>query len=163
MRSLRKASSSAWLAAATLLVGVVLAIPRTGSAANLKTVAVNSRTAHGQPQAVESRIKTLHQELHITPEQETAWKNVAQAMRENATTMEELQNQQAKSEQTATAPDMINAYGKTTNAHADAIKKFAAAFDPLYDGMSAAQKKTADTVFRRQVKDATNRQTTSKS
>jgi len=162
MLSFRKASSSAWLAA-TLLAGVVLAIPRTGSAANLETVALNSRTAQAQPQAVESRIKTLHQQLHITPEQEAAWKNVAQAMRENATTMEELRSQQAKSEQTATAPDMINAYGKTTDAHADSIKKFAAAFDPLYDGMSAAQKKTADTVFRRRVKDAANRQTRSKS
>jgi hypothetical protein len=163
MLSFRNARSSAWLAAAMLLGGVVLAIPRTGSAANLETVAVSSRTAQAKPSAVESRINTLHQELHITPEQEAAWKNVAQAMRDNATAMAELRGQQAKSEQTATAPDMINAYGKTTDAHADAIKKFAAVFDPLYDGMSAAQKKTADTVFRRRVKDAANRQTGSKS
>src|SRR5262249_49847227 len=119
-------SSSTWMAA-SVLAGVVLATPTTGSAANLKTIAVKSPAAQAQPYGVEDRIKTLHSQLRITPEQEAAWKNVADAMRENAKTMNGFQSQEAESERTATAPDMISAYGKETDAHADAIKKFAAA------------------------------------
>ena len=164
MLSIRTTSLSARLAAGMLVAGVVLASPLPGSAKTLeKVVAVRSRATPGQPQDVEGRIKTLHRELRITPEQEQAWNNVAQAMRDNAKTMEDLQRQQADSERTATAPDMINAFGKTTDAHADAIKKFAAAFQPLYDGMSDAQKKAADTVFRSRVHEAAQRQTRPKS
>lgn len=35
-------------------------------------------------QDIETRITSLHKELRITPEQESAWNGVAQAMRENA-------------------------------------------------------------------------------
>ena len=161
MHLFRGASFSAWLVGAGVFAGVVLTNPFTGSAATVETGASNSRPAHAHD--VESRIKTLHNALHITPDQEAAWKNVADAMRENAKAMDELRSQQAKDELTATAPNMINAYGKSTDAHADAIKKFAAAFDPLYEGMPPAQKKTADTVFRRRVNAAANRHARPKS
>lgn len=157
MLSFRRSSSSAWLAATTVFAGVLLASPLAGSAANVEKIAVQSRSAQAKPHDVESRIKTLHKELRVRPAQEEAWKNVADAMRENANTMKELRSQQADGERTATATDMINAYGKATDAHADAIKKFAAAFGPFYDGMSAEQKKTADTVFRRRIAEASNR------
>jgi hypothetical protein len=162
MLSFRTASSGG-LAAATLLAGVILAAPLPGSAANVEKVAVNTRATQARPHDVESRIKTLHGELHITPEQEAAWKNVADVMRENAKTMDDFRSQDAQAERTATAPDMISAYGKATDAHADAIKKFATAFAPLYDAMPPAQKKTADTVFRRRVEDSANRQAGPKS
>ena len=49
---------------------------------------------------------------------------------------------------------MITAYAKTMDAHADGVHKFATAFQPLYDSMSDAQKKTADEVFRARVHQA---------
>ncbi len=134
----------------------MLAAPTTGHAADhVRHVAVQSQTMRGQD--VEARIKTLHGQLRITPEQESQWKDVADAMRENAKTMTDLRGQQADATKSATAPEMIDAYGKTMDAHANAIRKFGAVFQTLYDGMSAPQKKTADAVFRERVQQAEKR------
>lgn len=157
MVSFDKTSSlGARLAAATLLGAVTLATPMIGSAAESKQVAVKSN-AGPQADDVEARIKTLHRELKITPEQESAWTAVAQQMRDNAKTRAEMHQQQMASEKTASAPDMINAYAKTMDAHADSAHKFVNAFQPLYDSMSEQQKKTADVVFRERVHKAAAR------
>lgn len=103
---------------------------------------------------VESRITTLRSQLKITPEQEATWNDVAQAMRDNARAMEELERQQDAAIDTATAPDMIETYGKTMETHAENIQKFSGVFQALYDSMSDAQKKTADEVFRARVEKA---------
>ena len=46
------------------------------------------------------------------------------------------------------AVDDLKSYGEITDAHADGIKKFTPVFATLYDSMSDAQKKQADTLFR---------------
>ncbi len=148
MLALNDRSRRVRVAAAALFGVAILAYPLVGIAAKAKTA---------QSADVETRIKTLHTQLRITPEQETAWKDVAAAMRDNAKTMEELRRQQAEKEKTASAPDVINAYGQTMDAHADAIHKFATAFQSLYDDMSTTQKKTADEVFRHRVHEAAKR------
>jgi hypothetical protein len=43
------------------------------------------------------------------------------------------------------------------DAHAEAVHKFATTFQPLYDSMTPAQKKTADNVFRERVREAAAR------
>ena len=97
---------------------------------------------------VEARIKELHTKLMITPEQEEAWNNVAQAMRDDAKTMEELIKARTENASTMTAVDDLKSYGEIAQAHADGIKNFTSVFEPLYASMSDAQKKTADTLFR---------------
>ena len=47
-----------------------------------------------------------------------------------------------------TAVDDLKSYSEIADAHADGLKKFTPAFEPLYAGMSDAQKKSADTLFR---------------
>ncbi|MEO7435480.1 MAG: Spy/CpxP family protein refolding chaperone [Candidatus Binatia bacterium] len=137
--------------AAAVAVGVlILTVPMVGSSKE------NPGKATRGPE-VETRIKTLRTELKITPEQESAWNDVAQAMRDNAKSMEDVRTRQATEERTASAPDMITAYGKTMDAHAEAIHKFASTFQPLYDSMSDAQKKTADSVFRARIHEAAKR------
>jgi hypothetical protein len=97
---------------------------------------------------VEARIKELHTKLMITPEQEEAWNGVAQAMRDDAKTMEELIKARTENASTMTAVDDLKSYGEIAQAHADGLKNFTSVFEPLYAGMSDAQKKTADTLFR---------------
>ncbi|MGD0232347.1 MAG: Spy/CpxP family protein refolding chaperone [Syntrophorhabdales bacterium] len=97
---------------------------------------------------VEARIKELHTKLNITPAQEGLWNNVTQAMRDNAKTMETLIKARSEKMGTMTAVEDLKAYGEIVEAHADGIKKFVSAFEPLYAGMSDAQKKSADTLFR---------------
>jgi hypothetical protein len=97
---------------------------------------------------VEARIKDLHDKLQITDAQSAQWNDVAQAMRDNAKTHEEMIKEMRKNEKTMSAADDLNAYAKLAQAHADGVQKLAAAFNTLYGQMSPAQKKAADAVFR---------------
>ena len=99
---------------------------------------------------VEARIKELHTKLMITPEQEEAWNKVAQVMRDDSKTMEDLIKARSEKAPTMTALDDLKSYGEIAQAHADGLKNFTSVFEPLYAGMSDAQKKTADTLFRQQ-------------
>jgi hypothetical protein len=148
MHVFTKPSIGARMAAATILGALILAGPVIGPRVDAHAAA---KGKGGRGDEVESRIKTLHSELHITAAQEAAWNNVAQVMRDNAKTMSDLRAQQAESEKTASAPDVLNAYAKTIDAHGEGVHKFIPVFQTLYDSMSDAQKKTADGVFRKHV------------
>jgi hypothetical protein len=143
------------IATATLVATIAVAGP--ALAASPATRHVTTQSRHGAADDVEMRIKTLHAQLHITPEQEPAWNNVAQVMRDNASRMKDLR---AKAEQPASvdAVEQLNSYAAVVDAHADGVHKFIPAFKTLYDSMSDAQKKTADTVLRTRVKEAARRQ-----
>jgi len=104
---------------------------------------------HGSPvDRVEGRIKDLHDKLKITRAQEDLWANVAQSMRASAGEMEPLVKARADHSGTATAVEDLQSYGQLAEAHAESLKKFGAAFAPLYDSMSDVQKKNADMIFR---------------
>jgi len=98
---------------------------------------------------IEARIHDMHTKLAITAEQEDQWKQVAEVMRENESTLEPLIADRKANANTMTAIDDLNSYAAITGAHLEGIKKFTTAFSTLYDGMSAAQKKEADTLFRK--------------
>lgn len=151
MHSIDRNPLAARIAAATFAGTMLLATPLCASAADL-ALAASKQKAPGDD--VEARIKTLRAQLKITPEQEAVWTDVAQAMRNNAKAMTDLRQQQDAAIDTATAPQMIDTYGKTMETHAENIQKFSDVFQKLYDGMSDAQKKTADAVFRDRVEKA---------
>jgi len=98
---------------------------------------------------VEARIKDMHAKLKITAAQEEQWAKVAKVMRDNEKVMEPLINARMEKYKTMTAIDDLKSYGEITDAHADAIKRFTPIFATLYAGMSDAQKKDSDTMFRR--------------
>ena len=97
---------------------------------------------------VEARIKDMHAKLKITPAQAPQWDKVAQVMRDNAKSLDALTQARFEHAKTMTAVDDLKSYGAITDAHADGIKKFTAVFATLYTGMSDAQKKEADELFR---------------
>ncbi len=133
--------------AAAFLAFIVLATATPTRAAapepGMATASAASKTDH-----VEARIKELHTKLKIAPEQEELWNNVAQVMRDNAKTMEALIKARKEKAGAMTAVDDLKSYGEIAEAHADGLKKFVPAFEPLYAAMSDAQKKSADTLFR---------------
>jgi hypothetical protein len=153
-------------AAATLLGVVVLASPV--MAGNSKTIAVaSSSQAMASPSsadanAVEARIKELHRKLHITAAQKPQWDNLAQVMRDNAQAMSDLKKQRAADAQTMNAVDVVKSYESVIEAHEDGMKKFVPPFEALYNTMSDAQKKTADSLFRTREKVSAAKQTASK-
>jgi hypothetical protein len=97
---------------------------------------------------VEARIKNMHAKLKITQAQEEQWAKVAQVMRENAKSLDALTDARFKNAKTMNAVDDLKSYGEITDAHADGIKRFTPVFATLYAGMSDAQKKEADELFR---------------
>lgn len=146
-----------------LLGATMLASPMTAARAETATNAAIQMAQAVSPQnpaaagatdktkteTVEERITTLHQALKITPDQESKWKPVAQAMRENATNMEKLIAATKKtSPQDMTAVEDLKIYQKFAQAHVDGLKNLIASFDGLYAAMPDAQKKIADEVFR---------------
>ena len=111
-----------------------------------KEAAAGATESRGE--TLEQRITELQTALQITPAQEPQWKDVAQAMRENAANMGKIV---AESRTTApadmTAVDNLKLYQKFAQARVDGLKNLIASFETLYDAMSDAQKKNADEVF----------------
>jgi len=100
------------------------------------------------PAAVEARIKRLHDQLKITAAETDQWNAVADIMRENERNLSDLIAKRSSGAATMTAVDNLQNYADIAGAHEDGLRKLIPAFQKLYDSMSAAQKKTADTVFR---------------
>jgi periplasmic protein CpxP/Spy len=103
-----------------------------------------------QGESVDQRIRALQQQLGITAAQMPQWNAFAQAMRDNATSTDELFRQRADSVKTMTALDNMKSYARVVRAYADDTDRLEAAFETLYNALSNQQKQTLDTLFRRQ-------------
>ena len=98
--------------------------------------------------AVEKHIADQKTALKITDAQAAQWEAFAAAIRENAKEAEARhQAHEAAAAGNQTAVDDLKAYADAAAAHADGIKKLAAAFETLYTSMSPEQKKNADDYF----------------
>jgi periplasmic protein CpxP/Spy len=121
------------------------ATPAPTPAAKAPAKAVRKRPT--QEERVEARIKALHAELKITPDQEQEWGAVAQVMRDSARNIDELSQKRTTDRSKMSAVDNLRSYQAIADAHADEMNKLVPAFSALYDKMSDAQKKNADMVF----------------
>lgn len=113
-----------------------------------QTPAPENRATQPPFDPIAARINFLHERLRITPAQEPLWAKVAQVMRENANTVAPLIKERLQSAQHGNAIDNLTSYEKLGEAQLDGLKKFVAAFQALYNSLSAEQKKIADSVFR---------------
>jgi len=134
------------LAVATLLGTVALA--GSSYAQTATPVATENAAKTASLDRIEKRINDLHGKLHITAAQETQWTAVAQAMRDNAKSMDALIKDRSANAGAMTAMDSLRSYQKLAEAHEDGLKKFIPAFQSLYDKMSADQQTAADAAFR---------------
>jgi Spy/CpxP family protein refolding chaperone len=148
-------------AAATILGAIVLASPAFAASAQSPAqqamAAPASDSARGMP--VEARIRDLHKKLHITEAQKPQWDALAMVMRDNAQAMVDLQKQRASDSQSMSAVEVIKSYETVIEAHEDGMKKFVPPFEALYNTMSDAQKKSADSLFRNREKVSAAKQT----
>jgi periplasmic protein CpxP/Spy len=108
-----------------------------------------TRATQTKGETVEQRIADLHTALQITPDQDSKWNDVAQAMRENAAAMDKLVAANRETPpQNMTAVEDLESYQKFAQAHVDGLKNLISSFKALYAAMPDAQKKIADQVFR---------------
>jgi protein CpxP len=157
------------LAIAALLGASVLAGPLTAARAdtigNATFQLAQAAEPHSQAgtgataskgETVEQRITSLHAALKITPDEETKWNDVAQAMRENAAAMDKLvAESRTTPPQSMTAVEDLQMYQKLAQTHVDGLKNLIASFTALYSAMPDAQKKIADKVFQSSHQSAT--------
>ena len=137
---------SAPLVAAPLAAHAQSTAPTHLTAPNAMSPANAPTSTKGE--GVEQRITQLHAELKITPDQDSKWNSVAQAMRDNAANMEKLvAEKRQQGPQNMTAVDDLKTYQEFTQQHLDGLKNLTSAFSSLYDSMSDQQKKNADEVF----------------
>ena len=126
-----------------LLAAVVLVITLTFAPG---MVIAADKDAHEDRAAL--RIKDMHNHLKILAPQEGQWAVVAKVMLDNAKVMDTLTQVRYDHAKTMTAVDDLNSYGEIAEAHAVGIKRLVPAFTALYAGMTDAQKKAADELFR---------------
>lgn len=93
---------------------------------------------------VEGHIAFLHAELHITPDQEALFAPVAMAMREDVKNMEDAENKIASQGESQNAIQYLENRTMFARLRAEGESRFLAAFRPLYEHLSDAQKKMAD-------------------
>jgi len=166
-------------AAVAMLGVIVLASPLWAASGDFSQAAANNASASreilaqaapqvamaapssdaARPATVEARIKELHKRLRITDAQKTQWDNLAQVMRDNAQAMVDLQKERSADAQSMNAVDVVKSYASVIEAHEAGMKKFIPPFEALYDTMSDAQKKTADSMFRNRERASAAKQT----
>ena len=136
------------VAIAALMSAPLVATPLFSAHAQTSATPAAANPAEEKGQGVEQRITQLHAELKITPDQESKWNSVAQAMRDNAANMEKLvAEKHQQGPQSMTAVDDLKTYQEFAQAHVDGLKNLTSAFSSLYSSMPDQQKKNADQVF----------------
>lgn len=106
--------------AAALALAATLAHAQTGASAPAAAASAPAAAARHEAR-VEERITYLHNQLKITPEQESQWKTFADTMRDNGATMARLYRERMENK-TASALDDMKQYAELTQANADGAK-----------------------------------------
>jgi hypothetical protein len=96
---------------------------------------------------VEGRLAFLKTELKITDAQLLLWNTFAEAVRDNAKAMADMQGGMMGASQSMTLPDKLAMREKMMTAHLGALRKLKATVDPLYAALGDDQKKTADEIM----------------
>jgi len=122
--------------------------PTTATSATTSASSTNNSTASQTPEAVTQRIQQLHQQLEITPAQQSQWSQFTQVMRQNAQDMRNAIDQRGAAMNTMSAVQNMQSYTQLAETHAQDMQRLSTAFDTLYKSMSPKQQQNADQVFR---------------
>ena len=105
----------------------------------------------------ERRISDLHSRLHITADQSPQWDKFAEIMRQNATEMDQSNQQRAEKLASMSAVDNMQSFAQLEQQRAQAMQRLVPAFQALYATLSEQQKATADQLFRNYASNARTR------
>jgi hypothetical protein len=97
-------------------------------------------------QLVDGRIAFLKAELKITPAQETQWQQVATAMHQNATALDQVIGDARQQSGSMDALQRLALREQFAKVRADNDARLLAAFKPLYASLSPEQQQMANTL-----------------
>jgi hypothetical protein len=95
-------------------------------------------------QLVDGRIAFLKAELKITPAQETQWQQVATAMRENASALDQAIITAREQRGTMDAVQRLTLREQFAKVRAESDARLLTAFKPLYTSLSSEQQQIAN-------------------
>lgn len=95
-------------------------------------------------QLVDGRVAFLKAELKITPAQETQWQQVATAMHENATALDQVISTARQHSGTMDAVQRLTLREQFAKVRADNDARLLTAFKPLYASLTPEQQQTAN-------------------
>jgi hypothetical protein len=101
---------------------------------------------HSRPM-MEARLAYTKADLEITDDQMDAWNAYADAVRKSHAAMEGVRADMMKAKPGGTAVDRLDARIKATEARLDSLKALKPATEGLYNVLTDAQKKKADTLL----------------
>jgi periplasmic protein CpxP/Spy len=128
-----------------LSIGSAAAQPADAPAAQQQHRAERPRQTRDFSAHLAGRIAYLKAELKITPAQQPAFDKLAQAMRDNAAERQKsFESFRTTRGQAHSAVDRLETGVKLTQMRAQQDERYLAAFKPLYQSLSADQKKIAD-------------------
>jgi hypothetical protein len=97
-------------------------------------------------QLVDGRIAFLKAELKITPAQETQWQQVATAMHQNATALDQVMGNARQQSGSMDAVQRLALREQFAKVRADNDARLLTAFKPLYASLSPEQQQMANTL-----------------
>lgn len=142
------------LYAVAIAAGLAAAIPATEVAFAQPAPGATAQKAHdahrARPSRIEGRLAFLKTELKITDAQSQQWNAFADVLRQqDKARRERLEQYRATKKRDSTALERFERRQKASEARAEEMKTFLAAFRPLYEALDEQQKKTADELFSR--------------
>jgi Spy/CpxP family protein refolding chaperone len=137
------------LVAGIAVIGLGLPAIAFAADASASKVPAMEKNAVDNAARIDNHIKELHDKLKITSEQESKWKDVADAMRKTAKEVRDKLSDRDEKDKTSTvtAVDQLKAYAAIQEAQYDGAKRLIDPFEDLYKVMSPEQKKDADELF----------------
>ena len=149
MIRLRTPFLAAALFTSVAVVGLTPAMAQTASGPANPTAAPSETRHHGMArmmpgQFVDGRIAFFKAELKITPAQEGQWQQVAAAMRENATAIDQTITTTRQNRTGMDAVQRLELRQQFAKVRADNDARLLAAFKPLYASLSPEQQQMAN-------------------
>ena len=149
MMTLRTPFLAAALLTGVAAVGLSPALAQNTSAPAASEAAQPAMHHHARmlpSQLVDGRIAFLKAELKITPAQETQWQQVATAMQQNATALDQVIGNARQQSGSMDAVQRLALREQFAKVRADNDARLLTAFKPLYASLSPEQQQTANTL-----------------
>ena len=128
-----------------LAAGLICGIPLLSEPSAMAQAAQSDPRRERFDSHIEGHIAFLKAELHITPDQETLWSKVAEAMHADVADFDQFRKQHPTETPTnPTALQHLEERAAYTALRAKGEQRFLDAFRPLYDQLSDAQKQAAN-------------------
>ena len=143
-------STTIWLAGAGLFA--LLAGPALAQTTPAATSPAPTPAAASPSPAVEAhineRVKSLHDQLHITAAEEQNWQGFASVMKSNMEASAATMASRQQNFDSMNAVQDLQSYADMTNQQAEQLGKLVGPFQTLYAQLTPDQKASADRIFR---------------